>query len=355
MIKKNFVLGGIISLFAVIGLSAISAQPASAMGIIHCAGPNASIYGTGINRDAGVRQIDPIVSRGSQMSMHEHQFFGFTEWDTLAQPYSANYQDLVGKKTSCDVPGDSAAYWAPTLRYTGPAKALVKIQRQEAYYRSWDGKLTDPARATISFPADIRMVAGNPNAMSRKDWKPSVVAWSCGNLSTKAQRTGTNTSSPIEANCSTARNYNNPNKNDRVFLTVAVKYPTCWDGQLNDHTVNGDTTDFNGGSGVSTVQHVAYRTSAGCPAGFPNKLPELTIVTSWDYRGTGKNIRLSSGMGMAAGQGYTYHTDFWNTWVPETLSDMVSTCINTNETDQSVHVNHPEICGPPVIMTPPGA
>ena len=355
MTLKSLLVGVAISVGLTIFGGIIAPQQTSAMGIAHCAGVNGSGLGTGLFKDSGTRQIDPIVSRGSEMSMHDHQFFGFTEWESLTTPQRANYQDLVGKTTSCDIVGDSAAYWTPTMRYKSGAKNLVTIKRQEAYYRSWDGKLTDTLKATQTFPADLRMVAGNPMAMSSMDRDPKVVSWSCGNLSTKAQRTGTNKATPIEANCATARNYNNATKNDRVFLTVAVKFPTCWDGKLNNHTIDGDTTDFSGSKMPANVQHVAYRVGTKCPTGFPYKIPELTIVTSWDYRSTGKDITLSSGMGMAAGQGFTYHADFWNTWEPTALQNMINTCINTTETDAVVHVSYPDVCGPTVIMTPPGA
>src|SRR4051812_27500650 len=54
-------------------------------------------------------QVDPIVSPG-QMSMHLHDFFGnTTTTDT------STYASMMGQPTSCDVAGDSAGYWAPTL------------------------------------------------------------------------------------------------------------------------------------------------------------------------------------------------------------------------------------------------
>lgn len=107
---------------------------------------------------------------------------------------------------------------------------------------------------------------------------------------------------------------------------------------------------------MSTIkQHVVYRTRTGCPATHPRKIPELSFVTSWDYRGNGKDIKLSSGMGTAAGKGYTYHADFWNTWNQAGLQRMINTCINTSKTDAYVHLNNADICGRPVIMTPPGA
>ncbi|GAA1748432.1 hypothetical protein GCM10009810_06220 [Nostocoides vanveenii] len=123
--------------------------------------------------------IDPIVARGVRVSAHEHQFFGFAGWSQLADPTRADYADVVARDSTCDIAGDSAAYWAPTLRSTVTG-ALVKTARTEGYYWGWNVQKVDGAQATRAFPPDLRMVAGNPAAMSPADLDPSIVAWSCG-------------------------------------------------------------------------------------------------------------------------------------------------------------------------------
>ena len=307
----------------------------SALSIVHCAGRHASEHGTGADKTAGLRQIDPIVERGNPMSMHEHQFFGFTDWDTIGNPSMANYADLLGGNTSCDLPQDSAAYWSPVMR-TNKGSA-IRIQRMESYYRPWNSGKVDNKSLTQVMPADLRMVTGNAKATSAKDVNRKNITWSCGNFSSKAQRLGHMYPSPIEADCSTATG--------RVFLTVAARFPSCWDGKLNDHKTAGNTADYSGSVPAPVVQHLAYPVKGNCPAGFSIKLPELTVNTSWDYRGNGKDIKLSSG------NIYSYHTDFWNAWDPDFFRKMVNTCINTSVTrvdEPSLHVNHPETCGPPV-------
>ena len=42
----------------------LSGQRATAMGIVHCAGANASMSGVGPQRSAGIGTFDPIVNRG---------------------------------------------------------------------------------------------------------------------------------------------------------------------------------------------------------------------------------------------------------------------------------------------------
>jgi hypothetical protein len=44
---------------------------------------------------------------------------------------------------------------------------------------------------------------------------------------------------------------------------------------------------------------------------------------SWDYRGSGTDVRLSSG------HPHTMHGNYWNTWVQSGLQKMIDVCINT--------------------------
>lgn len=335
---------------SVIALALVGAVgTATAMSTVHCAGAPSSKTGTGPYFSSGTMQIDPIASRGSEVSMHEHHFFGFTEWQNLAEPYNASYADLVGKKTSCNVITDSAAYWTPTLRFKS-TKELVPILRSEAYYRAWDGKLTDRYKTTMPFPSDLRMIAGYPSAMSATEIDTSIVAWSCGNTSTRSMREGFYLPTPEAADCSTARPL--PIPQGRVTLTVMTRFPTCWDGAMNDHTIAGNTADFVGDPSTTVTQHVAYPIAGSCPAGFPFRLPELKYITSWIYTGNGTDIEVSSGMGEALGKGFTWHTDFFNAWPKADLSRMVWTCINTNKTDDQVHQLYRNICGVPILMKP---
>ncbi|MBP9761784.1 DUF1996 domain-containing protein [Candidatus Saccharibacteria bacterium] len=308
----------------------------SALVIVHCAGRHGVELGLGTNeKSAGIHMIDPIVQRGDAMSMHEHQFFGFGDWDKLANKSLANYSDLLGGRTSCDLPKDSAAYWAPVLRKNDGS--LVKIQRMESYYRPWNSGKVDNLKQTQVMPPDLRMVAGNAKAVSAADVNRKTITWSCGNFSSKAQRLGHMYPSAIEADCSTATGTS--------YLTVAVRYPTCWDGMLNDHTMLGNTADFSGTIPSPVKQHLTYKTSKGCPAGYPIKLPELTMNTSWDYRGNGKDLVLSSG------SIYSYHADFLNAWDPAFFKQMVDTCINVDiprDQEPTLHFNYPEVCGPPI-------
>ncbi|MEA2524575.1 MAG: hypothetical protein QOF73_1802 [Thermomicrobiales bacterium] len=317
-----------------VALAAAFPSNAGAMGQVHCAGAQASTSGTGQGRSVGNLRIDPIGERGVAKSRHMHQFFGSTAVMTMATPEVASYANLIGTPTSCDLPADSALYWIPLLTRAG---VPVPLKRMEAYYLGPNGELTDPSMTTQAFPDDLRLVAGNAMATSRRSMDLKHVYWDCGAFSTKSAYDG-HWATPAAANCATAR----PLPGGKVVLTLAVTFPSCWDGRLNDHTTTGDTADFNGNPMAATVQHLAYPTALGCPAAFPIKLVTLRQNVSWDYRGNGKNVWLSSG------PGYTAHADFLNSWTDPGLSDIVRYCVNTTMTEEEMHALYPEICGPPI-------
>jgi hypothetical protein len=267
----------------------------------------------------GYAQVDPIVAHGAPKSAHLHTFLGNTEILKLSSPQDATYQDLVNKGTTCENPDDTAAYWIPTLVYTsGPQSGQpVPISSYDAYYRSYNHEKYGEASA---YAPDTRLVAGDSKAMESQSLK--VANWTCDQ----------NSSRPgpyhniIEAACNKATG--------KVRLTMHITFPSCWDGQLSDHTVNGNTSDNS---------HYAYYLNSGkgdsCPDGFPIKTPELRETVWWDYQGSGSDVALVSDlmmadMGTPVVPGTTAHADFWNTWVQTGgtfggLVGLVHDCINT--------------------------
>jgi Domain of unknown function (DUF1996) len=306
---------------AVIAVLVAAALPANAraMGQVHCAGSQASLIGTGDARSVGDMQVDPIAERGTPASMHLHEFFGSTAILGLAHPELASYADLVSTPTSCDILADSALYWFPLLSKNG---VPVPLSRMEAYYMAWDGGLTDTSGATRELPHDLRMIVGNMMAASSLGMDLRHVHWDCGANSTKP---GSKYwfATPADADCATA--------GGNVVLSLAVTFPGCWDGKLNDHTVLGDTSDYTGNMMSTAVRHLAYPTSTGCPSAFPIKLMTLRENISWACAGDGTDVTLSSG------PGYTAHADFLNSWVPSGMTAMLSHCIDTPLTDAQTH------------------
>jgi hypothetical protein len=317
---------------------------AHSMGQIHCAGADSSKIGAGNGRSVGNLRIDPIAERGVARSKHMHQFYGSTEIIRMSAPQTASYADLIGTPTTCNLPADTALYSIPLLTRRG---VPVPIRRMEAYYLAWNGQLIDPNMTTRAFPDDMRLVAGNAMATSRRAMDLRHVYWDCGAFSSKSSVDG-RWPTPAAANCATAL----PRSGGRDLLTLAVLFPSCWDGLLNDHTRTGDSADFDGNPTAGTVRHLAYPTSLGCPAAFPIKLMTLRQNISWDYRGDGTDVRLSSG------PGYTAHADFLNGWTDPGLTELLDHCVNTTLSEAEMHTLYPEICGPPIpcpVFCPPGS
>lgn len=343
-----------LSLLTLAGVAVTTADRAQARMNVHCAGGASARTGLGDAWSVGTAQIDPIASRGEQTSMHEHQFFGNIRLLNMDNPELANYNDMLGADTTCNLSKDTAAYWAPTLKYiSGPrAGQYVPILRYEMYYQSWNDKVNDPKKQTNPFPADLRMISGNAMAQTKADANINAVNFSCGNFSSKAARNGFKFFTPRDADCSTA--YAIPGGNPsqpQVNLTAIVHFPTCWSGRLNDHQQLGNTADYSGDPMFASNQ-MAYTVKGKCPAGFGVKVPKARFTWQWDYRGDGTDIAFSSDMMLAdpANSGINFHADFWNTWDQPTLRKAVNYCINTTQTELALHDTKAErqLCGIPV-------
>lgn len=268
--------------------------------------------------EVGYGHFDPIAFFGLlPPTGHHHTFFGNQSLLTLINPNAATYGGLVGTATTCENADDSAAYWTPTLLFTATGNP-VPVVNMHVYYMSFDNKENGEG---TPLPADLRMIAGNHMATSAQSTK--IVEWGCGN---NTSRPGPYTSI-TKANCAAARG-------GAPQLTAVVKFPSCWDGQLNPHLI-GNTADFSGGGGVTN--HLAYHNSTGCPAGFPIKLTKLRMVVAYGYTGNGSNVRLSSDP-VGGTPGRTMHADFWNTWVQPGMERMVAECVNAQ-------TGPPEVCG----------
>lgn len=222
---------GALLVFGMVALIAFHAGRAGAMARCTVRGRRLqrSTRGTG---SVGDLQFDPIVERGTVPSMHMHEFFGSTAILSTEHPELAAYGDLVDTATTCDIGLDSALYWIPLLSFkTG---APVPLARMDAYYFAWNGEHTDPTKTTRMLPSDLRTVAGNSIAASRYQMDRRHVYWDCGASSTKSAYDG-HWATPAAADCATAQ----PIDGGKVLLTLAVTFPSCWDGILNDHTRMG--------------------------------------------------------------------------------------------------------------------
>jgi hypothetical protein len=175
-----------------------------------------------------------------------------------------------------------------------------------------------------AYPQYLRIVAGNPNATGPQD--TDVVGWVC------RQAGGTPVgpfTSPSVANCETR-------VPDNRGLSLHVDFPTCWDGQLANHNVDGNTANADGPG--PAVDHVVYPNgypsrTATCPASHPKKLSHLRLDVKFRCGSTSGWKCESNLVTLSSGSQDTVHAGFLNRWTPAGMSDLLS-CVN-------VTTNHP--------------
>ena len=240
---------------------------------------------------------DPIVFPSQPGASHEHQFFGAKGIDAFS-----SYEQLTGGGTTCKDLGDTAGYWVPAL-YDQQGTLRLPFRIKAYYYANNSGTKT----ALRAFPANLRMIAGNPGATSAQP--AGVIDWFCRN------RTNQDAGLPLASS-------NPPRCNSDEFLSLSIRFPDCWDG------VNLDSSDHH--------RHMAYSSQKMiCPATHPVKLPKLRLSVVYEDKAfTGGNFTL----GGAPGQQhvlpwYAMHADFWNTWQQSALEKHVNDCLRSSNGD----------------------
>jgi hypothetical protein len=219
-------------------------------------------------------QDDPIVFPRQRGHSHDHTYFGNTSTDAFSTPASLR----ASGRSTCRAPGDTAAYWAPTLfvghRPVEPLGAAV------FYVRRTTGTVQP-------FPSGLRMIAGD--AAARAPQSLRVTSWSCG-----LPGSGESTSIPTCVD-------------RKLGLRLRVTFPDCWDGRRLD------SADHR--------SHMAYSAGGTCPASYPVAVPGITILILYPARG-GASAELASG-----GQ-FSGHADFVNAWDQRALSELVDRYLN---------------------------
>ena len=218
---------------------------------------------------------DPIVLPGRPGASHLHVFFGATDVDAYSTAES-----LAAGGTSCDQPGDTAAYWAPALLRDGVS---VDPIRSVAYYRAGPG--VDPT-TVVPYPFGLEMVAGSAAAVEPQPLE--VVAWTCGTGSRRE---------PAPPTCP-----------DSINVRLVVTFPDCWNGE-----------DL---ASADLVSHVSYSSTGACPATHPVPIPQLQFSVEYPVSGDLDGLELASG-GL-----HSAHADFFNAWDPDRLEREVRNCLH---------------------------
>ena len=218
---------------------------------------------------------DPIVFFGQPGASHHHSFVGNTGTNA-----SSTIDSLLAAGTTCHRPGDTAAYWMPTLSVDG---RQVTPSHAQIYYRR------RTMRHVEAFPPGFRMIAGDAKATSPQPLR--VTFWNCGVAGGAA---------PISTapTCPDAR---------RHALRLHVTFPSCWDGR------NLDSANHQ--------SHVAYPVRGRCPARFAHALPQISLI--YRYPTTG-----GAGVMLASGGQFSGHADFFNAWRQSDLETLVDGCLN---------------------------
>jgi hypothetical protein len=210
---------------------------------------------------------DPIRYPGQPGLSHNHTFLGNETTDAASTPST-----LLGGKSSCNLPADSSAYWAPTL-YLG-RRPILPIGSFVYYIK----RTTSAVRA---FPAGLRMIAGN--AMAMRPEPTERFAWTCG-------EPGRGPFSATIPDC--ARNH---------ILQERIAFPNCWNG------TSLDSADHR--------RHMAYSAGGACPASHPVAVPALVVVLFFPE--TSPRAQVASGR-------FGLHADFMNGWDQATLASLVA-------------------------------
>jgi Domain of unknown function (DUF1996) len=218
---------------------------------------------------------DPIVAPNRPGASHDHTFVGNRTTNA-----SSTLRSLRKGATTCRRPGETAAYWAPTLIVAGQA---VEPAGATIYYRR---RTTAAVRA---FPQGFRMIAGDATARSAQGMR--VTFWNCGAMA------GIPPSSTVPT-CPGGR---------ATSLRLHVNFPSCWDGRRLDS--------------ADHQSHVAYAIRRACPATHPVAVPAISLILRYPVS-RGANVELSS-----VGQ-FSAHADFFNSWHQGTLTQLVNGCLN---------------------------
>jgi hypothetical protein len=218
---------------------------------------------------------DPIIHPGRPGASHLHVFFGNTQVRA-----ESTYEELLGQRSSCEQPLDTASYWVPALlqgdRVVEPTGAI-------AYYRAGVGM--EPSEL-VPYPPGLMMIAGDATASGPQPTE--IVAWTCG---VGVQRVAEPPTCPT-----------------RAPLRQIITFPDCWDGERIDSENHRD--------------HVRYSSGGSCPSTHPVPIPQLTLAVRYPISGDPAGIQLASG------PPHTLHADFWNVWDQAKLTREVEICLH---------------------------
>jgi Domain of unknown function (DUF1996) len=239
-------------------------------------------------------QVDPIVDFGKATSFHMHDFYGNTTTDE-----NSTYNSLRVGGTNCDDPGDTAAYWAPTLSWTDSSGTTERTASITRFYYRLGGK--SPNVDVNPHPAV------DTNGDGQLDDGLKIVTVQGKNVEWRCMNTGTWSTKP-------------PSRCDNGKLVVRIKFPDCLQVDANERPLL-DSADHRSHMVDSVRPENALKDK--CPSTHPYPVPMLQTNIEFPIPpGTRGTVKLSSGAYT------TMHTDFFNAWDQARLEHLVDTCLN---------------------------
>lgn len=217
---------------------------------------------------------DPIVRPGEAGASHQHEFFGNRTTDA-----DSTYASLRAGGTTCRILADTAAYWVPSLYADGRRVAPLKVN---AYYLRGRG----PGRI-VAFPPGLKVIAGDSGATTAQSG--ATTGWKCSGIQPSAR-------SAEPTTC--------PSGSHNVLV---IRFPDCWNGR------DLDSADH--------WSHMAYRVAGSCPAGYPVRVPRLSLNVHYELASV-------TGLTLASGSIHSAHADFFNAWNQTTLARLVRVNLN---------------------------
>jgi hypothetical protein len=257
-----------VALIAPASVAAAEPRPAAARGPLHD-----GIF-LSVCRPSRTAMDDPIVHPGEPGASHQHEFFGNTTTNA-----DSTYASLKAGDTTCRIGADTAAYWVPTLYADGQRVAPIRVN---AYYLAGRGR-----GRTVAFPAGLKVIAGNGEATSAQS--AAITGWKC---------------SGIQVTALAGAPFACPTGSHEVLV---IRFPECWNGK------DLDSADHKG--------HMAYRVGGACPAGYPVRVPRLSLNVHYD-------LAAFDALTLACGSIYSAHADFFNAWNQAALARLVRRNLN---------------------------
>lgn len=256
------------SLLGPVAVMAAEPRPAAPAGPIHD-----GIF-LSVCPPSHVASDDPIVHPGEPGASHQHEFFG-----NITTNAGSTYQTLRAGATTCRIAADTAAYWVPSLLADGQRVAPMRVN---AYYLGGRGR-----GRTVPFPAGLKVIAGNSEATTPQSL--AITGWKCSGLRLPGL-------SADPKDC--------PAGSHDVLV---IRFPDCWNGK------DLDSADHK--------SHMAYRIRGACPAGYPVRVPRLSLNFHYD-------VPDATDLALASGSIYSAHADFFNAWNQAALARLVRLNLN---------------------------